>query len=820
MKPAEPKAPVPGKVNETRSLTTLKDLLPGAKVRAGHRKSLFGILGAKNMVPIRSEGKRFFMVGHFPHRHLISLISEWADKNRDRRPTYNDFEAWAHKINGAPRLPPRITIAQTGEEISRRTYMALIGGASHEGFHRLYSGQGIVSVDDLFDAVYPYWVDGLPYHRPSIRKLLQEGQNYFEDIRIERIGCADFPGVYVKMADLTDFILDQEAKVRQNDLLDPGSISPARIAYATLREVGLGYSTLKTRAALAHYKKVCPQVVEMVRTGPLAPLLVDAIPDVSTPEALAFAKTQFSLSTSLSFRMIGILHELSLVKEPPRPPPPPPPQKDPREEPEDSEDSESEAGEAPEPESGDESEPEAPESESGDESEPEDAPESGDESEEPGEESKEPSETSDPSEPEESEDELKPEGDEAPAEDLEPESGNKPEDESESSSDSEDETEDEEGEDSDNSDGEGDSEDDSEGEEGEDGPGAEMHQIAEDILDGDLEGLKDYASALEEAIEELVLEAIEKTPEERPYNPFCTENDKVSIVGGDRIEGRKALDSIMRETRRETTYLRTRLRSLFRALELGDRIHGVRRGRVLSERHLVDTFASLRGGREPSRAFTEETETIDVSISAHIVLDESQSMGGAKVWTSRILATLGDALDSINARFAISGFRDASHDHYIGKEDLNFDFDLYHRSPNHSIVHDMFKGFEERWKDVAWRVTNLLAVGGTPMADGIELALRSLSDRKEGHRILFIVTDGQPNDTHSPVILSQIRRAKEAGIHLIGLGLGREAKYVTTLFPDHVWADKLSDLPPLLVQKLHEVVVEIGTSKRGKYVKE
>ena len=39
---------------------------------------------------------------------------------------------------------PRITIAETADVITRRNFMALLGGAYHEAFHRLWSQQGCI----------------------------------------------------------------------------------------------------------------------------------------------------------------------------------------------------------------------------------------------------------------------------------------------------------------------------------------------------------------------------------------------------------------------------------------------------------------------------------------------------------------------------------------------------------------------------------------------------------------------------------------------------------------------------------------------------
>jgi len=658
--------------HEVKAKKSMEGSLHGGRVRAGHRATLFGILGERYMVPIRSAGRRFFMIGSFPYRSAIEKVAHFSKiaDGADRAPTRENYREWADEFNQG-RVKPTIQIAATDDNINVRTFMALIGGANHEGFHRLYSGQCPIRGNDLEKAIAPYYNSRIPYSDPETLSLLMESQNIFEDIRIERIGCAEFPGVYTKMADLADFILDQEEPTRERDRKIPPS--PARIALAVFREVGLGYSTEKTREALAHYKSVCPEVVEMIRTGALAPLLKDAIPNVGSEREIRIAKLQFGISTELAFRLLSVLHELAWAPEPAKPEP------------------------------------------------------------------------------------------------------SKPQDEK---------------------------------------------KAAAEIITSDPSGLKDYASALESVLSQTFEDEDSKMEEgEKPYRPYSTTDDRVVMVGGNEKEARRVLKEIVASTKSETSYLRSKLRNMFRALENGDHIHGVRKGTRLSERYLVDSYVTVLGGREPSRAFIEETEVIDTSLSAIIVLDESSSMkeGTKPINTKRALYILSDGLSSIGAKFAIAGFRvDMESWKDLVKTISWSEAAKYHRV--YPITYDVFKGFEERYQDVAWRLGNLVAQGGTPMADGIEFGLKALSTRKEGHRTLFIVTDGEPDPEHEEVIKGQIRRAKEAGIHLVGVGLGEGSKSVQTLFEDHVYASELKDMPKLLVKKLEWMVSQFGTTRRGKTV--
>ena len=104
------------------------------------------------------------------------------------------------------------------------------------------------------------------------------------------------------------------------------------------------------------------------------------------------------------------------------------------------------------------------------------------------------------------------------------------------------------------------------------------------------------------------------------------------------------------------------------------------------------------------------------------------------------------------------------------------------------------------------------------MSDGIQFALDAISRRNEANRVIFVVTDGCPDWGQEPIIKRQIRLAREAGIYIIGVGLGYSSRPILKLFEDSVYAEKVTDIPKLVVDKLNRIVDSYGT-KRGRRVK-
>ena len=92
----------------------------------------------------------------------------------------------------------------------------------------------------------------------------------------------------------------------------------------------------------------------------------------------------------------------------------------------------------------------------------------------------------------------------------------------------------------------------------------------------------------------------------------------------------------------------------------------------------------------------------------------------------------------------------------------------------------------------------LTAHGGTPMEDGVMMANRMLQLRKEPRKLLFVLTDGEPNDANSArAALSVSRRM---GIETYGLGIQTDS--VQHFFADWQVINEVGDLPTALFAML------------------
>lgn len=807
----------------------------GAKHADTYRASVFAIMQERTPRVI-ARGLEFSHKNRWTARRLVSEICQWSKANPGKTPQTQDIREWVKTSNALKVKNPEILIAALVEDIPLRIALGLTGGAYHEAFHGVYTCQRNITVEEVCDIINPRWGlipngDWSPYYM-----LLQDWNNIVEDIRIERNGRRDYPGTDVKLHDLQDFILGQETVARAKK--KENRKNTLSIVMSVFRDVGLGYHTMLQSAALDTYRALDPAAVAFVLEGPLAPYL---------REAIALRGDDDLGCIRLAFDIVAKIVQAGRQE------------------------SEKKEGEG----EGDEKEGAEKEGEEGSGESAYQCPKCG-----AGADKITVHQTADPGRGIQTcmacgwqhecviheSPNLTGEGIRLRGADVD--LGGDPDDEGSESSGTGAKEEKEGGEGEEKEGGEGGSgkgggEEGSEsgagkkegGEKGNgtgpgvgagagDGdaesgetrqpvPGAagghhydpdpvkgnnfDFRSVAADVLQSPDRGdMLDGGSALHAAFEAVQTKADrDLKPGEQPWRPYDPSLDDVILVKPSKL-GRdhdlRQASSLLESVKQESSFLRARMRNIIRAMEMTNVVHGIQKGRHLSVRFLVDSKVSLMSGTPPKRAYMKKDEKIDTSMAAVVVIDESGSMAGQLKDATRVLCALVEPLDAVGAKVMAAGFRDGRPNRTVftqGKVS-------YHRV--NGIVHDVFKTFDERFAAVKWRFANTRATGGTPMADGVQFGLDSLSARKEAHRFLFVVTDGAPNLGHEEVIRRQIRIAGEAGIHVVGVGIGQHSAFVQHLFPDHVWSSGVKDLPKALIKKLNSLV-DLRAPQRGRRVR-
>ena len=752
-------------------------------IKATHKSSVTAILGSDTR-PVHSHGTAFFNKDRWTGRALLIAICNDIAANPGGKLTVNRVANWVSEANAAYVWNPSITIADTPNQLNDRIVGALVGGAYHEAFHTKYSCRRDLTVDEIMAIMKPRWAKMSNWANAA--KLLLDWSNIVEDIRIERLGCKAFPGVHTKMCDLQDFILDLEAKgnaeARSHGVKTDGALS---VIGKTFRDLGLGYDTNAQRAALASYQQDNPQAYQFTTTGAVAKSLNEAI-NLSATDDLGCLRIAFDV-------LIAIADASKAQPQPQQGQQGQQQQKGQKGQKGDQQGqkADQQKGDKGDKQDGDKSD----ESQKGDQSDKGDKGDKGDQSDA--------SQAGDESN----------EGDDQQADGNDGEADGQGDEEGEGEGKGEGNSDDGDAKDSDSESSES-----SNSAGGHDnGEGKSLAEALKDALEnGDSMGMKDNNQALSEAFQQIEQQQTDREggveQGEAVYRPANKTLDRVVPVAKSRSEAKRAeADKVLASVKDEVAYLRARLRNVFRAAEMTATIHGTRTGRTLSDRMLVDSRVALLGGNMPNRAYMQRDEQQDMSLACSIVIDQSGSMSDKLAEATQAMLAIAEPMDAIGAKVQAVGFRDGQ----------SFNGDSYGPEFRDSGCHqfdgvdiDVFKDYGERFASVKSRFACTRAVGGTPMANGIQFALNGLNNRKEGHRVLFVITDGEPNWGHAPVIKRQIRIAKEAGIHVIGVGIGYGAQYVTKLFPDHVFSPDMKGLPQQLVAKVNGII-DRAARKRG-----
>ena len=811
---------------KSQSPQNISSTFAGSRYRKMWQAAADGV-DPQEHIPVSSAGARFFNQDNWTARAFV--VAMCADLSKGMVapgsfPQDYQIEAWCNKANDRTIYNPSIVVAATAEDLSRRDRDAIAGGCYHEKGHTAYSCRRHLYLDEMRTLLEEVW-DLVPNWAPYAGTILQWG-NLIEDIRIERLLQRDYAGTGNRLAPLQDFVLEQEieGKAAAEHRGLPVN-EDLRVVTGAFRDLGLGYDTPLQREVLAEYETASPAAWELVNTGDLAPLLRASI-------ALGDENKKGDDLAHLTLAMKVIATLLSKSDSPL----------------EDNDQQDGEDGDSNNPQCGHcgadadklrsravKGQPDKiaivctvcghkeiidkpkPSEGSGDGQggdsinieDPDAEPQDGDSE---GGASNSPVIRADG---EEEEDNTSEDGQEGTGDGDESQT-----DGSDTADGGGDDTADGPEGDADNGDGPDgtDSGDapaqDEGGNQGGKGAGEDQapmttEEVAASIVDaledGEDSGIKTHNEALDAIVEaETEKEAATVQYGEARWNPWNPDGDVVEPA----MEGsRAAATTIRNKARKNGAALKTMLRRKFLADRSTRRFHGVKRGRGLSDRRLVDSAVEMKANVTPTRPDYQDLPKRDCSLAAAIIIDQSGSMHCRREEAAIAMMALADGLDGVGAPVLCAGFRDIWSNGY-GSPDTPLmnaeDRGNFHRSGQIGI--DVFKGWEEPLRNCVVRFPSVMATGGTPMSDGIQYGMQALSNRTERHRVLFVLTDGEPDWEHTPVVRRQIRLAREAGIEIVGIGIDSGCYGVQQLFDMGVAVNNLGDLPKAILSILDAIV--------------
>lgn len=171
----------------------------------------------------------------------------------------------------------------------------------------------------------------------------------------------------------------------------------------------------------------------------------------------------------------------------------------------------------------------------------------------------------------------------------------------------------------------------------------------------------------------------------------------------------------------------------------------------------LDDFLIDRIPFGETAVFRHDTEVDGVNTAIVVVLDRSGSMNGTSIETAREAAlAVAHAVEQIpDVAVSVGAF------------------------PGHKSDVLPIMDFGEKTRATAGRFSAINADGGTPMTEAIWWGMEVLLYRQETRKLLFVVTDGAPNNAFSTK--KAIEVAERCGIECFGIGIGHTP--VATLFP-------------------------------------
>lgn len=116
------------------------------------------------------------------------------------------------------------------------------------------------------------------------------------------------------------------------------------------------------------------------------------------------------------------------------------------------------------------------------------------------------------------------------------------------------------------------------------------------------------------------------------------------------------------------------------------------------------------------------------------------------------------------------------------------------------------KAFGASARALSNRTSQVESCGGTPMHQAMQNVLPALLDRREKKKMLFILTDGMPDDVEATKAM--LAKYAEKGVTVVGIGMGPYREKVVALIPNSVAVESIEELPRALEKLFKGQIVD------------
>lgn len=701
-------------------------LAPGMRWSSLAQAAVQAILGSKHISrQVTVTGDRFLNQDTWYNLSYAKFILSAVDKGANLPLPMEVMRVAENHFKNAS-FVPSIFISRV-EDADPKKGCALVGGCHHEAFHTLYSLRKDTSksIQELKEVLNE--AKNLPQ---GWGKFAYDWYLYLEDVRIERLGRREFPGSFVPLCNLQDYILEKETSALDH-------LSREDALQIIFRDLGYGYSTKVSQGRLEEYRRRFPDIVDMCLRGPFSALLEEIRnpPEKKLLFALVMAIRCSILAAQEGFQAPSKPTEITCIKI-----------------------------------SGIKSTSPSDSSGSGSGSWSGDSESDGEGSNSEGSKNSSHSGSKDSSHGGESEKDESDSTGEGLDEDIE-DFGTSPS---------------------------------SKSKEDKDGNG----KISASLLAEDF--------AITSSDDDRLLSTIFGSPSpdsptnsttaatnaqfprefekgEAPWNPHPSVNDQLVYVTGSDFS---KVSQAYQEALKCINPLRSRFQALLERMSYTETFHGVEKGEGISEEMIIETSIALMSGKTPMEAFYHIHEGIHFEPAIAVCLDGSDSMTGNEMIMMAATLAILEPLDALGAKTLL--FKIAQ----SGYQSMNVSFP-YHRS--HSVAYEVFKTWDEDIRSQRGRLGMIEVNGSTPLADGMQFGIQALNDRTETPKIMFVLTDGEPNYGTEKVVRYLDRSARTMGIQVIAVGIGPHTRRIPQIFKEYIIIKDFDTLAAALIKKLSEV---------------
>jgi cobalamin biosynthesis protein CobT len=183
----------------------------------------------------------------------------------------------------------------------------------------------------------------------------------------------------------------------------------------------------------------------------------------------------------------------------------------------------------------------------------------------------------------------------------------------------------------------------------------------------------------------------------------------------------------------------------------------------------------------------EQPKEADYAIKLLVDLSNSMTSGGKIQEAFKGTVVLSEVLNALNIKFSVAGFNTKTEQY----KDFNKDFSDGERQDFQGMLGEVSSRYSMGTK------------GGYALSE----AYTELQKVDEKEKIIFVITDGQSDD--SGLLTRTVSQCLKKGYKIIGLGLGRGTEHVRMYYPNSVANINVQKLAKVLGDKLREAIQTI-----------